>query len=75
MFGFSGVMISIKSIDVHIDHEGSVGVCFVKKLRILPLTTRDVFTRFCEKTDTPGTSSSRISLRVKRRVLPAGKYI
>ena len=30
----SGVMISIKSIDRHISHESSVGVCFAKTLRI-----------------------------------------
>ena len=30
----SGVMISINSIDVHIGHEGSVGVCFAKRSRI-----------------------------------------
>ena len=29
----SGVMISINSIDVHIVHEGSVGVCFAKRSR------------------------------------------
>ena len=34
MFGLSGVMISIKSIDVHIGHESSVGVCFAKRSRI-----------------------------------------
>ena len=34
VFGFSGVMISIKSIDVHIGHESSVGVCFAKRSRI-----------------------------------------
>ena len=34
MFVSSGVMISIKSIDVHIGHEGSVGVCFAKRSRI-----------------------------------------
>ena len=32
--GFSGVMISIKSIDMHIRHESSVGVCFAKTLQI-----------------------------------------
>ena len=30
-------MISIKSIDVHIGHEGSVGVCFAKRSRIYPI--------------------------------------
>ena len=30
----SGVMISIKSIDRHIGHESSVGVCFAKRSRI-----------------------------------------
>ena len=34
VFGFSGVMISIKSIDRHIGHESSVGVCIAKTLRI-----------------------------------------
>ena len=34
MFGLSDVMISIKSIDVHIGHESSVGVCFAKRSRI-----------------------------------------
>ena len=34
VFGFSGVTISIKSIDVHIDHVSSVGVCIAKRLRI-----------------------------------------
>ena len=33
-FGFSGVMISIKSIDLHIDHGRSVRVCIAKRLRI-----------------------------------------
>ena len=33
-FVSSGVMISIKSIDVHIGHESSVGVCFAKRSRI-----------------------------------------
>ena len=30
----SGVMISIKSIGLHIGHESSVGVCFANRLRI-----------------------------------------
>ena len=34
MFGSSGVIISIKSIDVHIGHESSVGVYFAKRSRI-----------------------------------------
>ena len=34
MFGPSGVMISIKSIDGDIGHESSVGVCFAKRSRI-----------------------------------------
>ena len=34
VFGLSGVMISIKSIDVHIGHDSSVGVCFAKRSRI-----------------------------------------
>ena len=34
MFVFSGIMITIKSIDRHIGHENSVGVCFPKRLRI-----------------------------------------
>ena len=34
VFVSSGVMISIKSIDVHIGHESSVGVCFAKRSRI-----------------------------------------
>ena len=34
VFGLSGVMISIKSIYVHMGHESSVGVCFVNRLRI-----------------------------------------
>ena len=33
-FGSSGVMISIKSIDEHIGHEGSVGVCLAKRSQI-----------------------------------------
>ena len=33
-FVSSGVMISIKSIDVHIGHESSVGVCLAKRSRI-----------------------------------------
>ena len=32
MCGFSGVMISIKLIDVHMGHDSSVGVCFAKRL-------------------------------------------
>ena len=31
VFGLSSVMISIKSIDVHIGHESSVGVCFSRR--------------------------------------------
>ena len=34
VFVSSGVMISIKSIDLHIGHESSVGVCFAKRSRI-----------------------------------------
>ena len=34
MFVPSGVMISIKYIDMHIGHESSVGVCFAKRLQI-----------------------------------------
>ena len=34
VFRLSGVMISIKSINLHIGHESSVGVCFAKTLRI-----------------------------------------
>ena len=34
MFVSSGVMISIKSIDRHIGHESSVGVCIAKRLQI-----------------------------------------
>ena len=34
VFGLSGVLISIKSIDRHIGHESSVGVCIAKTLRI-----------------------------------------
>ena len=34
MFGLSGVVISIKSIDRHIGHGSSVGVCFVKRVQI-----------------------------------------
>ena len=30
----SGVMLTLNSIDVHIGHEGSVGVCFAKRSRI-----------------------------------------
>ena len=30
VFGLSGVMISIKSIDRHIGHGSSVGVCFLR---------------------------------------------
>ena len=33
-FVSSGVMISIKSIDEHIGHEGSVGVCLAKRSQI-----------------------------------------
>ena len=33
-FVSSGVLISIKSIDRHIGHESSVGVCFANRLRI-----------------------------------------
>ena len=33
-FVSSGVMISIKSIDVHIGHERSVGACIAKRSRI-----------------------------------------
>ena len=45
VFGFSGVMISIKSIDVHIGHERSVGVCFAKRSRIYRIGNRhfDIF--------------------------------
>ena len=32
-FVSSGVMIRIKSIDVHVGHESSVGVCFAKRSR------------------------------------------
>ena len=34
VFVSSGVIISIKSIDVHIGHESSVGVYFAKRSRI-----------------------------------------
>ena len=34
VFVSSGVIISIKSIDLHIGHESSVGVCFAKRSRI-----------------------------------------
>ena len=34
VFGLSGVMISIKSIDLHIGHGRSVRVCIMKTLRI-----------------------------------------
>ena len=34
VLGLSGVMISIKYIDMHICHESSVGVCFAKRSRI-----------------------------------------
>ena len=34
MFGLSGVIISIKSMDVYFGHESSVGVCFAKRSRI-----------------------------------------
>ena len=34
VFGSSGVMISMKSIDVHIGHERSVGVYFANRSRI-----------------------------------------
>ena len=34
VFGFSGVMISMKSIDLHIGHGRSVRVYFAKRLRI-----------------------------------------
>ena len=40
VFGFSGVMISIKSIDVHIGHESSVGVCCAKRSRIYRIGNR-----------------------------------
>ena len=31
VFGVSGVMISMKSIDMYISHDGSLGVCFAKR--------------------------------------------
>ena len=34
VFAPSGVMISINSIDRHIGHESSVGVCFAKRSRM-----------------------------------------
>ena len=34
LFSLRGVMISMKSIDVHIGHKSSVGVCFAKRSRI-----------------------------------------
>ena len=40
VFGFSGVMISIKSIDVFIGHGCSVGVCFAKRLQIYRIGKR-----------------------------------
>ena len=45
VFGFSGIMISIKSIDVHIGHESSVGVCFAKRSRIYQISNHhfDIF--------------------------------
>ena len=45
VFGFSGIMISIKSIDVHIGHDSSVGVCFAKRSQIYRIGNRhfDIF--------------------------------
>ena len=34
VFGFSGVMISMKSIDMYILHDSSLGVCFANRSRI-----------------------------------------
>ena len=39
-------MISIKSIDVHIGHEGSVGVCFAKRSRIYRIESAMVSVMF-----------------------------
>ena len=34
MFVLSGVMITIKLINVHIGHDSSVGVCFARRVQI-----------------------------------------
>ena len=40
MFGFSGIMISIKSIDMHIGHGRSIGVCFANKVKLYRIGNR-----------------------------------